>query len=30
MEKKVYESYAFTENESEKFKINYEIYEELS
>ena len=29
MEKKVYESYAFTENESEKFKINYEIYEEL-
>ena len=29
MEKKVYESYAFTENENEKFKINYEIYEEL-
>lgn len=29
MEKKIYESYAFTENESEKFKINYEIYEEL-
>lgn len=25
MEKKVYESYAFTENESKKFKINYEM-----
>ena len=29
MEKKVYSSYAFTENETEKMKINMKIYEEL-
>lgn len=29
MEKIVYSSYAFTENESEKSKINREIYSEL-
>lgn len=29
MEKMVYESYAFTENEEEKMRINREIYEEL-
>lgn len=29
MEKRIYDSWAFTENESEKSKINNEIYEEL-
>ena len=29
MEKKVYSSWAFTENEDEKRKINMQIYEEL-
>lgn len=29
MEKKVYSSYAFTENEREKSRINIEIYKEL-
>lgn len=29
MEKRVYESYAFTENEEEKMAINREIYSEL-
>ena len=29
MEKKVYSSWAFTENEDEKMKINMEIYKEL-
>lgn len=29
LEKQVYSSYAFTENESEKSKINREIYSEL-
>lgn len=30
LEKKIYSSWAFTDNESEKGKINREIYEELS
>lgn len=29
LEKQVYSSYAFTENENEKMKINGEIYDEL-
>lgn len=29
LERKVYSSYAFSKNESEKMKINKEIYEEL-
>ena len=29
LERKVYPSYAFKENESEKSRINHEIYEEL-
>lgn len=29
IERKIYKSYAFTENESEKAKINREIYNEL-
>lgn len=29
IERKVYNGYAFTENEREKAKINYEIYKEL-
>jgi hypothetical protein len=28
VERKIYSSFAFTENEREKFKINYEIYKE--
>lgn len=29
LERKIYESWAFTENESEKARINYEIYNDL-
>lgn len=29
IERKIYNGYAFTENEREKAKINYEIYKEL-
>lgn len=29
MEKRVYESYAFTENEEEKMTVNRQIYSEL-
>lgn len=29
MEKKIYSSYAFSENEEEKHRINREIYEEI-
>lgn len=29
LEKKIYNSYAFSENEREKAKINYEIFKEL-
>ena len=29
LERKVYSSYAFTEDEREKSRINHEIYEEL-
>lgn len=29
MERKIYSPWAFTENEKEKFKINYEIFKEL-
>jgi hypothetical protein len=29
LERKIYSSYAFSENEREKMKINYEIYQEL-
>lgn len=30
IERKIYNGYAFTENEREKAKINYEIYKELN
>lgn len=29
LERRIYSSYAFTENEQEKSKINYEIYSEI-
>jgi len=29
LERRIYSPWAFTENESEKSKINYEIYEEI-